>query len=513
MADQQRGLKMSRKGPTNTNNNGGAQAPPHGLQVFIKNDGTVEGQDVKYLSNEAGVERENVDCIQHGGCNISQIKVEALGSLAEFMDVSSPVSDCGAETQSDNVSNNVTSQTQDNVDTEWVKTEGVEGYVFLDRMTMSMSCPTSREESRSNEAMPLFVASSWSDDRNIATGDVDSSMVYVPVVVPEGKAEPEVELEARKTCLALPDDGEDSILVKVSDFAVLGDNDPESESPDASSVCAAASKAEIKSDVKAASMENVNIDRLVGSQSLTIDHSQLSSQDRACLEEIERGSQLTAEEEELMEDRRKELQALEFQTLADQVQDKNVDLTSQVIAPQDLQALPEQGLDIEPDLQTKPTVLARGEKADLQLSVSDLHKLLGSTSTASIQSTSGAAPSETSSISVQSDVILPADAAAPNSGSGMATVQITTDSVNNTTQIVVNTGSGLQLYQVNTADLDQAADAFQPLFSQHTGQQKVDETTRVGQGGKETHEYHMLYCLNVVATPPPPTEDGWVLNV
>ena len=64
------------------------------------------------------------------------------------------------------------------------------------------------------------------------------------------------------------------------------------------------------------------------------------SQTKAFLEELERGSQLTAEDKEVMETSRKELQAYEFQVLA---QDKS----NSLLTPQELENLPVHGLEFE----------------------------------------------------------------------------------------------------------------------------------------------------------------------
>ncbi|CAH1266364.1 ZXDC [Branchiostoma lanceolatum] len=71
---------------------------------------------------------------------------------------------------------------------------------------------------------------------------------------------------------------------------------------------------------------------------------QLSSQDRACLEELERGSQLSAEEKELLEESTKQagiqIHELDFQASS------NVNSTT-LMTPQELEQMPEHGLEFE----------------------------------------------------------------------------------------------------------------------------------------------------------------------
>ncbi|XP_035675369.1 zinc finger protein ZXDC-like isoform X2 [Branchiostoma floridae] len=71
---------------------------------------------------------------------------------------------------------------------------------------------------------------------------------------------------------------------------------------------------------------------------------QLSSQDRACLEELERGSQLSAEEKELLEESTQQagiqIHELDFQASS------NVNSTT-LMTPQELERMPEHGLEFE----------------------------------------------------------------------------------------------------------------------------------------------------------------------
>lgn len=68
------------------------------------------------------------------------------------------------------------------------------------------------------------------------------------------------------------------------------------------------------------------------------EHGTLNAQDRACLEEIEKGSQLSPEDKELLETRGRELQELEFQSL---------DKSNTLMTAQELEQMPDQGIEFE----------------------------------------------------------------------------------------------------------------------------------------------------------------------
>ena len=87
------------------------------------------------------------------------------------------------------------------------------------------------------------------------------------------------------------------------------------------------------------------------------DDNRLSLQDRACLEEIERGSQMTQEERELFENSRQELQAMDFNSLQDK--------SNMLMTAQELESMPDDGLEFEASVGPKQHLL--GLKDDIQI--------------------------------------------------------------------------------------------------------------------------------------------------
>lgn len=467
------GPKMSRKGAVNTNNNGGAHTQPHGVEILIPISEDIKGVGEKFSFIETGNIGEDVDSIQDGGLCVSNVKAEPLDpQVLDFSDsvVYRP-------------QNPTVIARSDIINAEWIKSGSPGELVFFDQasnivtesgvddltltaMPMSMTA---------SSAMPVSATQSANAVTLTAEGLPSSSdAMLIPVLVSDADAEPEAECAA--AALSLSPSNDDSVIVKIAD---LGDPLALSEMPGSSSRWTIKTKMGQKLLPSSGVIDGLVDPALVLTQD---DRSQLSSQDRACLEEIERGSQLTAEEEELME---------------------------QVISPQELHSLPDQSLDL--GLQTKSmTVLIDDENAaatsniispdkHTELSVSEIQKLISSSSNSAINANilgttshvqSDLIPRPVSSeLSVQPASVSPSGATGQGSAGGVATVQITTDNVNNTTQILVNTGSGMQLYQVNTADLEQAADAFQPLLSQHINA----STPKVGQKSPLLSEGMVLF--------------------
>ena len=136
----------------------------------------------------------------------------------------------------------------------------------------------------------------------------------------------------------------------------------------------------------------------------------LTAEDRACLEEIKRGSQLTLEDQELIEDSKQRLQ-LELQDF-----DTTTDKSSSLMTAQELQTLQDRGLDF--DANDDPPSSDNPMQSDI------------------------AKPSSPSQIAQITE--------APS----LATICITTNKKQNSTQIVIDTKTGQQIYQLNTSDLN-----------------------------------------------------------
>ncbi|CAH1785531.1 unnamed protein product [Owenia fusiformis] len=169
------------------------------------------------------------------------------------------------------------------------------------------------------------------------------------------------------------------------------------------------------------------------------DLGRLSSQDQALLRELERGSQLDPEDEEMLEDSRKELQ-LEFNALPDR--------NNMLMTPQELEHMPERGLEFEASVGPKdPPESELASGIDLETLVPTLSNFVNS----------NVPTSETG-----------------DSRQTVATLSIQTNKTTNATQIVLNTSQGGQMFEINTSDLQQAASAFQPITVQNNETNESD---------------------------------------
>lgn len=242
----------------------------------------------------------------------------------------------------------------------------------------------------------------------------------------------------------------------------------------------------------------------------------LSEAERACLEEIEKGSQLSPEEKELLENSRKEFQALEFQSLHN-------DKSNTLMTPQELELMPERGREFEESVgpkedltrpvtpvilgkinkkdnlvtqivqvqpqQVKTISLSQAKQLNTQLAVSQPINVanvsgLGGNLSGNILTINNHIDPETLTISpvlneVQAGALLQTvnsnqtvykptsnTQVVSDSTPGVASVSIATDNSSNSTQILINTPQGQQIFQINTADINKAASAIQPLSLQ-----------------------------------------------
>ncbi|XP_064635342.1 zinc finger protein ZXDC-like [Lineus longissimus] len=177
-------------------------------------------------------------------------------------------------------------------------------------------------------------------------------------------------------------------------------------------------------------------------------HCSLSSQDRACLEELERGSQLSQEEKELIEDHQKELQDFDFHQLGS-------DQSGSLITSGDLDGLPARSLDFDEVIEPRVPAIKQELAPDLDTFVVDAVQSLADYNIHDL----GTSLSSTSSLNAISG-----DQIDQNAPSSLATVSISTDKNTNLTQILVQTSQGQQVIHINTADLTQACSSTtQPL--------------------------------------------------
>lgn len=160
----------------------------------------------------------------------------------------------------------------------------------------------------------------------------------------------------------------------------------------------------------------------VRQRSFSDSEEKLTAQDRACLEEIERGSQLTQEDQELLEDSKKRLQ-LELQDFETATPDK-----SALMTPQELQTLQERGLEFEGNEQNAD---------ECEMAVA--------------------------SVATDDEIATAVAEGATEPNSALATISITTDKKTNSTEIIINTKNGKQVYQLNTSDLNKAASTLDPV--------------------------------------------------
>jgi hypothetical protein len=207
-------------------------------------------------------------------------------------------------------------------------------------------------------------------------------------------------------------------------------------------------------------------------------HSSLSSQDRACLEELERGSQLSQEEKELIEDHQKELQDFEFHHLGS-------DRSGSLITPGDLDGLPgSRSLDFDEVIENQP-VIKQELSPDLDTFVVDAVQSLADYSIHDLGTNLSSAPT------IQIGSLTGADQTNNQNGPpSLATVSISTDKNTNLTQILVQTSQGQQVIHINTADLSQACSSttLQPMSVQtgvgdvHTYQRLPTNDTLIKDG-------------------------------
>ena len=260
-------------------------------------------------------------------------------------------------------------------------------------------------------------------------------------------------------------------------------------------------------------LEHHGVDTVTGlvtdiSVSDKTDKAGLNSQYRACLEEIEKGSQLSPEEKELLENSRHEFQALEFQSI-------HGDKSNMLMTPQELEQMPEGGLEFEESVGPKSDLSSRS----VSPSFTDLEALVASSAVDSCVTNNGTATVTSTHPPVASKKRIRAERTVPvglcklqpganeqtssavarldrrplAAGSSVANgsnqnnqdlgrVSIATDSASNSTQILVNTPQGQQIFHINTADLNQATSTLQPLALQG-GMVGMDTTGKVVNSG------------------------------
>ncbi len=222
------------------------------------------------------------------------------------------------------------------------------------------------------------------------------------------------------------------------------------------------------------------------------DRSTLNPQDRACLEEIEKGSQLSPEDKELFESKTEELRALELEIQ----KDKNDTLS--LMTPQELESMPEQGIEFEESVGPKQSnsdetattqTLDFTNIEDTVLHIPEVLSSLSGTSTTDTQTLvlSSDEPSNNVGCTSSENHVL---------GKNVATISIATDKSSNLTQILINTKLGQQVFQINSSDLTQPAtlQSLLKLDKEDTGEDTTGITVRDGK--KITHIY-IIYILAI----------------
>ena len=236
-----------------------------------------------------------------------------------------------------------------------------------------------------------------------------------------------------------------------------------------------------------------------GSQSLsTITKTRsdsLNPQDQACLDELERGSQLNQEEKEMIENSRKELQALEFRSLLH-------DRSNTLMTAQELENMPDEGLEFEESVGPKENSQIDGLNIQNQ---SDFDSFMANVfnnalanvdnSVSNNSSGSNVISNENGEVCMTTDSVANPDSNCPPQPT-LATIAIATDQTNNSTQITINTDQGQRVYHINTTNLAQATSAIGAM-----GSAQVDASNAKGenaglriQDGENQWEYENKKC-------------------
>ena len=193
------------------------------------------------------------------------------------------------------------------------------------------------------------------------------------------------------------------------------------------------------------------------------DRSGLNAQDRACLEEIEKGSQLSPEDKELLERKKQELQALEFKAL---------DRSNTLMTPQELESMPEEGMEFEESVGPKQIKIPICASSLCDDSSSNPFDNI-------VSSITDGYPNEIENLSVtklkgedsEIQTLQSTSTSTTNQSEHPDSVSIFTEAGANSTQILVETDQGKQIYQINTSDLQlaQTADGSETVSVSLTG--------------------------------------------
>ena len=449
---------MSQKGGQNGRKHGGAHGSTHVSPVPLKNN-RVEQQicdKTVFISIEGSVNQSSD--IQDGGQN---------GGITKTASTTSDTEEIGALLASD-PENVIIHDDLDNFEgevnetsAEWLKTrcrtvETIDDYVVPD--SVHHGCPSS------TLTLPMDVLAKGmlekaKDIGEIFDSDNDDQETTANAVSTLTMSIPTSSGVLKTVTVSLPASVANSIMTSNLQSAVSAiETTPVLHLPETTVI----------SDGGALSK--------TGNRSNSSSTSGLSSQDQACLEELERGSQLSQEERELIENSRKELHDLvELRTL-------ETDRSNTLMTPQELESMPERGIEFEESVGPKPQENPSDESIE-DMEVTDgfenlvsgvsllpenlLPSGMSNLNNTIILSQVGGIPSETSegTVTELTETVPASDNAV--SEPGVATISISTDQESNSTQILINTNMGQQIYQINTADLSQATAAMQPMALQN----------------------------------------------
>jgi len=419
------GIEMSLKGGPNFEKNGGAHSVTHGSSILVNNNEvqSVFSLKVPYLDQQG--DGEDIDVVQNGGHKSEQVTAAKADNTSlverEYMESSSPADDLGSS-PADDEAVSALGQAIDGENIEWIKAtvDHELGRITFDPISaireaaidgLDMGDKTSRIEFGDLFTSSTANCSSTSADSALSTCSVYSVAANM---LSSGQIIRTNNVTSRNT----------------------------QSSPSSPRRCYRAGK-----------------QRLQRSRSYSdSDDNRLSLQDRACLEEIERGSQLTQEERELFENSRQELQAMEFNSLQDK--------SNMLMTPQELESMPDQGLEFEASVGPKQDLLSM--KDDIQ--IINIPDLLTNTSVIATDEdliSNALQPGvNTNMQSVLktpfSDIQLPSHDVDDTQtklvdGSSIVSVAVSTataiDTNDPTTQIIVNSGADQQIFHISNSDL------------------------------------------------------------
>ena len=317
------GIEMSLKGGPNFEKNGGAHTVTHGSSILVNNNDvrTVFSSKVQYL-NEQG-DGEIIYVVKNGGHESGEVAAANSDSTSlaesEYAEVPTPADDIACSPAVEEAVSAL-GQAIDGEQIEWIKAT-VDNE--LGRITFD----------------PIGAIREAAID-GLDMGDKTSRIEFGDLFTSSGVCSLTSADSALGTCSVssvTPNTISACQIVRTN----VGASRNTQSSPSSPRQCYRSGKL-----------------RLQRSRSYSdSDDNRLSLQDRACLEEIERGSQMTQEERELFENSRQELQAMDFNSLQDK--------SNMLMTAQELESMPDDGLEFEASVGPKQHLL--GLKDDIQI--------------------------------------------------------------------------------------------------------------------------------------------------